>query len=354
MRVVDATNPGLHIESDAKITAQLAKFEAGEIAEQISEGNRLNIFKTMAGRYSYNFVAEPAQARPRILLVETYRLSSFLGQYGAGWTIKTFSLLPGEKTKIGVKTYRKTETDEKSASSILDSYTEESAEEFESTVSDEQSSTDNQESSDNYYADAEASANWGWGSASVSGGVSGSTNSSREGFAKNVSSATEKHAASSSAKRVVQIDTSYEVSEETGEETSIERELENINVGRTLNFVFRQMNQEFITLTHLVDIKVAFFNGFAESRIEVPLSELDTLLEEVLRSATQVRQVKPILSAHCKVSRTTRTPPKISSMKLNLRNVTTEPCLIGGSSGILFLTTVTRPREPRCLCQGLS
>lgn len=40
-----------------------------------------------------------ARARTgRLLLVETYRLSSFPTRYGAGRTIKTFSLLPGERT----------------------------------------------------------------------------------------------------------------------------------------------------------------------------------------------------------------------------------------------------------------
>ena len=42
---------------------------------------------------------------------------------------------------------------------------------------------------------------------------------------------------------------------------AIEREIENINLSRTLNFVFRQMNQKFVTMLHLTDVRVAFFNG---------------------------------------------------------------------------------------------
>lgn len=42
------------------------------------------------------------------------------------------------------------------------------------------------------------------------------------------------------------------------------------------------MNQEFISLLHLVDVRVAFFNGFAESKREVPLPELDSLIDEVI------------------------------------------------------------------------
>ena len=78
----------------------------------------------MYGPLSYNYIDDPVTVTPRVYLVETYRLSSFLGVYGAGKTIKTFSLFPGEKTKISVKTYAKRETDAKDASSILDSFTQ--------------------------------------------------------------------------------------------------------------------------------------------------------------------------------------------------------------------------------------
>ncbi|HEU4594717.1 MAG TPA: Ig-like domain-containing protein [Pyrinomonadaceae bacterium] len=226
----------------------------------------------------------------RLILVESYRLSSYLGGYGAGRTIKTFSLLPGEKTKISIKTYTKTEADAKSASSILDSFTQESSDDFESSMGKEQSNKKNYDESFNYKVDATASASWGWGSASVSGGVSGGTNSAREEFAKNIANATQKHAARASAKRDVQINTSYEVKESTGEETSVERVIENINVSRTLNFVFRQMNQEFITILHLVDVRVGYFKvvqvqGQTEPQYtykEVTLPELDALLEEAI------------------------------------------------------------------------
>ncbi|MFD2614801.1 Ig-like domain-containing protein [Paenibacillus gansuensis] len=54
----------------------------------------------------------------RIILVESYRLSSYLANYGAGRTIKTFSLLPGEKSKISVRSYSQDEKTMKSAATI--------------------------------------------------------------------------------------------------------------------------------------------------------------------------------------------------------------------------------------------
>jgi|SRR5215204_3686968 len=224
----------------------------------------------------------------RLLLVESYRLSSYLGAYGAGRTIKTFSLLPGEKTKISVKSFRRSATDKKDTSTILDSFTQEASDDFEKSTAAEQSYKQNYDESFKYTVRGEAEASWGWGSAKISAEASGSTNAAREEFAKNITNATQKHASKASAKRDVQVNTSYEVKTEEGEETSIERELENINVSRTLNFVFRQMNQEHISILHLVDVRVGYvridivddqpITTFREATIP----QLDSLLNEVI------------------------------------------------------------------------
>lgn len=273
------------VEANVPVSKGLAGLTPEHVTAVQQQGKLPTVYRNLYGTYDVAFVPQPVEAKPRIVLVETYRLSSYLGKYGAGRTIKTFSLFPGEKATISVKTYKKTETEEQSASSILDSFTETSATEFENSVAAEQSSQEEYQKSRNYSVEAEVHASWGWGGASVSGSYAGASQSSREEFAKNVSSATSKHAATASAKRDVQIETSYQVKQEEGEETSIAREFQNINVSRTLNFVFRQMNQEFITILHLVDVRVAFFNGFPEQTREVALSQLDSLLEEFVVEA---------------------------------------------------------------------
>ena len=298
LRFVGTPNPGLEPVVGVEIGKRLARLDSEEVAAQLRAAKRLNIYRSLYGTLTYNYVPEPPDPDPRLYLVETYRLSSFLGSYGAGRVIKTFTLHPGEKTKISVKTFTRRETDSKSASSILDSFTEESADDFESSVQEEQSDKSSYQKTFEYHAEAEASASWGWGSAKVSGGVKGGTSRAREEFSKNVSSATEKHATKASAKRDVQVNTSYEVKEETGEEVSIERELENINLSRTLNLVFRQMNQQFVTVLHLVDMRVAFFNGYAESRRERPVSQVDDLIDEVVvNNAARRQEVKDAIIA---------------------------------------------------------
>ena len=233
----------------------------------------------------------PTAPDPHLYLVESLRLTSFLGDYGAGRIVKTFSLLPGEKTKISVRSFLQKESTRKSASSILDSLTQESASDLETSVTAEQSDQSSFEYMSSYYVDGEASAKWGWGSADLKAGTKGSTNASRQETVKNFASAAQKHTARASAKRDVEVNTSYEESVKTEEETAIERTIENINLSRTLNFVFRQMNQKFVTLLHLTDVRVAFFNGDPSSRREVPLSRLDELLDAVVKPAKRA-QVK--------------------------------------------------------------
>lgn len=269
---------------DIQISKELQRISpSGDVFYQLKQGLLLNVYTDMYGVVTCNWVPIPMVNKQRILLVERHRLSSFLGSYGAGRTIKTFTLLPGEKTRISIKTYSRKEQDIKNASSILDSFDQTSTQDFEKSVQAEQSDKRSASENMSYYVDAEANFNWGWGSAGVKAGVKGGTNSSREEFAKNLSNATQKHASKASAKRDVQVNTSSEVKEQQGEETEIVREIQNINVSRTLNFVFRQMNQEYITILHLADVRLAYWNGDPADKQEFTLPQLETMLERYVK-----------------------------------------------------------------------
>lgn len=271
---------------EASGTPNSTPINVDKLTNAIGSGIRQYVYRLIDGTISARRAPpQRPDAEPRIYLVETYRLTTNLGDYGAGRVVKTFSLLPGEETKISVRTFRRSETLRKESSSILDSVTSESARDFQNSVESEQSDKASYEKTFEYHAEAEAKASWGWGSAKVSGGVKGSSNAAREEFSKNLSRATEQHSAKASSKREVEINTSTETTETTEEEQSIEREIRNINVGSALNFVFRQMNQEFFSLLHLIDVRVAFFNGYTQSRKEVPLYDLQSLLDEFVKPA---------------------------------------------------------------------
>lgn len=250
-------------------------------------------------------VPAPTTLVPRLMLVERYRISTYLGDYGAGRTLKTFSLLPGEHTTISVETFQKSTEEREQASSIFDSFTETAASEFESHVETEQWDKESYAESfgwdvnSSFSSEAKAGINLGivnvGGSAgfSISGGMEGATEAAHEEFSKTVTSALSKHANESSTRRDVQVNTSYEATTEESETRSVVRDIENINLSRTLNFVFRQMNQEFHTVVHLVDVRVAYTNGAVRTSYagdsvsglnyrEVPLWQLDDLLADVV------------------------------------------------------------------------
>jgi len=148
-------------------------------------------------------------------------------------------------------------------------------------LSEEQSSTSASGQNTDYHAEISGGASCAWGHVEASAGVSGGTNSSREEFGKSVSSATSKHAAKASNNRNVEIKNATESRTEMEKQSEVVREIENINIGRTLNFVFRQMNQEYITLLHLVDVRLGYTDGIDPVR-EVPLYEMDNLLKDVI------------------------------------------------------------------------
>jgi hypothetical protein len=195
----------------------------------------------------------------QLLLIEKIAISSFLGSFGASRVVKTFTLLPGEQTQISVDSYTKDESTAKSARSILDSTASECAADFEDTIN-----TDNDTKASNTDAtsasiSADVGGSWGFAHADIKGMYSDQTNASRENTAKIVKNALAKHTSKASSNRSVNVNTDFSVTTSTGNTTDTSRTLKNINVSRVLNFVFRQMTQEHVVLTHLVDATLGYY-----------------------------------------------------------------------------------------------
>jgi hypothetical protein len=280
--------------SPAPVARYIPKMPVDAIAQELARGKMLNLRRNLFG----TLVAEtidppPAQPVPRLMIVERYRLSSFLGQYGAGRTLNTFTLLPGEKTSITIKSYTKTTTEAEQASSILDSFSDSSADDFEKSLESEQSDRSKQDSATSFEASMEGQYGVSFAThVSAKAGFKTSSASSREQFSRSVANATSKHSQTASAKRDVKVDTTNKQTSEAGSEQVVVREIANINVGRTLNFVFRQMLQEFITVIHLVDLKIAYWDGVPQNKREVPLHQLDELLEEFAQDAAAAKKLR--------------------------------------------------------------
>lgn len=286
------TEPG---GSGPEATSDVA-FSSGAIPTVIAglaeKGFTLSLGKNWAGNSFFIKVPINPKPIPRLFIVERYGISTFLGEYGVGRTVKTFTLLPGETTTISLRTWQSTSESIKASSSIIDSHENSARTRFAEQVLAETTDKATEESTTDWSAQAEAKASWGWGSANVSGGASGEYHSGREQFCRQLSEATTEHASDASSKRELSVTSTSERTTEAGSETLVERTITNLNRRRVLNFVFRELNQRYITKFHLKEVRVAFCNGQGKCWREVPLSGLRPFLKQyvVPRKVNDVAQ----------------------------------------------------------------
>ena len=100
----------------------------------------------------------------------------------------------------------------------------------------------------------------------------------REEFNKSLVNSMYSHANSKNSKREVTVNTSQRYFAKDEEENTVTRVIKNVNISRTLNFAFRQLNQEYIALTSLTDLQFAFHNGYVWE--VVPISKVQSLLDK--------------------------------------------------------------------------
>lgn len=258
-------------------------------AARIASGQMLLLKRTFSGRLSEIYVTPPTKAMPQVCLLLRYGLSTFLGEYGAGRVVGTFSLLPGESTTIAIKTYKTATTSTTVTSSTLESYSTEAATELETIISQENTSSQSYDASAAFSMETEAGMSVPIEavklSASTTTSFSTAFSMALDYTSRNTLNSTSSQAQSASSKREVSVNSTTSSTATSGEEQTITRNITNINVGRTLNFVFRQMNQEFYTLMHLTDVQIGFFNGDERQTKRVPLYQMDELLQEVMEPA---------------------------------------------------------------------
>ena len=254
-----------------------------KVAELLKQGNAIQAVESF-GDYSTDVVVfeRPATPEARLFIIEEYKTASFLGDYGAGETVKTFSLLPGEKTTITVKTFKEKTSTQSRAENLMDSFSENSAKDFEKILQEERQ-TQNQNASTK---STTIGANIGFKIGPFGGGGNASrTNSAtstRTANTNSLSKSLEKHTDSTNSNRQMSVNTTTNDSFKESVEESTVRELVNPNVSRVLNFVFRQLLQEYVSITYLSDVKIAFSNGHPESFVVLPIEELDEVLDRFI------------------------------------------------------------------------
>lgn len=258
---------------------------AGMPVVQVAElsKNAMPVITTnLAGHNVIQFRPKPFTVKPSITIVEHYRVNTYLGRYGAGETVKTFSLLTGEKTTISIKTYKQTVTNKKDVQNVLDSFSDESASDLENIAEQESNTHTKDTTSTDKKVSGGLSLPLPKIQVSASASYSKTTNSEREESIKTLNRALSKQTQKSVSNRKIEVNTETSSTNTESEESTVTRVLENLNKSRTLNFVFRQLNQELITVTYLDDVTFVFSNGYEEKKIVTKIDGLLQMLEEVM------------------------------------------------------------------------
>lgn len=269
---------------------KIVKAEQIRNIEKISNGLCIEAQRTMTGHYMLHAVqVSPLIMRPKIAIVEKYRLENYLGNYGMGKTISSFYIHPKSKLTLTIKSWTTVTDTYEEASSIFDSLTTSASSSFENTLNTERSKSSEDKEARESYAEVKASASFfGVGSVEAKAGTKGSSSSARTEFGKDVSNTVNSHASESSSKREMQHNVTAKVQKEEGEEETIVREIENLNAGHVLNFVIRELNQEYHSTLVLKDIRLVFTLGPRLFVDEVPLYRIDEFLRKYLKNDDQL------------------------------------------------------------------
>jgi hypothetical protein len=254
-----------------------------------------------ARRVSYDVSAGGV---PRIAIVETWQISSFLGTYGLGRTLQTFTLLPGEQTTISIDTWRTDSSSMEDGSSIFDSCDVASQDRFTSALSAQSGFATQDQSgwSASVGMQTGASADlFGLvsGSLSVSAGFAASQQDARQTFSNSVASSAQDHASQVNSSRNQAVSQNSATAAQSGTSTATVRTISNTNLRRVLNFVFRELNQEYQTITALRTISLAFYNGNPGSAEIAPLSQLRDFVNTWIVADQAEAVARVILAAIC-------------------------------------------------------
>ena len=297
---------GPPIDELATVTPARVTKEATAMATMLSTGHRPLMKRNFYGTPSVSYVKEPSTVNGQLFIIQKYKTNSYLGDYGAGKTLKTFTLLPGEKTQITVRSFKHVEETRTRSENVIDSFSVHSASELENMVE----HTNNAQMA--FSTEMVEASEFGGGlSVNIEGvvelgGGGGKTNTNTTNMAMQavvgkLESALEKHVNESSQSREIEISTDVSVSSTTENETTIVREIENPNWSRVLNFVYRQLLQEYITITYLEDIALFYTNGYPESSRVGKLHEIDEFLGEIVEPADLANVRDAILTEICNI-----------------------------------------------------
>lgn len=284
----------------------LVDVKVSEVVNQVVKGRRPFLRRNLWGKPQLYFATRPVKPEPTIAIVLHNQVCSYLGNYGAGKTLKSFSLLPGEKTTISIRTYKFMEEFKRRAENVLDSFTETSSHELQKYVEEWENKNNIINSLSlslalNGGLDIGVLGNLGSVGLNFGASFSGSFNGNIGTQMGTFNSAFDTHVTQSTNSRDIEVNTEVSSKQITENEETVVRQVENINHSRVLNFIFRQLVQEYFTITYLNDVSIVYSNGYPESKIVVKLADIDSLLTQVLDPACVEDVRKGITKLLCSI-----------------------------------------------------
>jgi len=331
---------------EAKKGAHISDISIAEILNQVNKGKRPILKRNFYGKPVFTFFPRPVVIRPQLTLVFHYKVCSYLGYSGAGKVVKTMSLLPGEKVTLTVKNFNSDTETRMRSENVLDSFSEYSANDLQTTVENETGLETTTANSSNHSSEIGGGLQVGVNLGVANLGLSGGGGVSNQSTVANtsaahvaaISSALSSHVQQSTYNREINVNTESSSTSINETEDSSVRVIENINMSRVLNFIFKQVNQEYLTLTYLDDVSIVYSNGYPESQKVAKLSDIDTLLKSVIKDDEIENIRKLIFASLCSIY--DYQGVKTSFIEKVEEEIT--DCIGGG--GVLFTNSFIRKR----------
>lgn len=257
------------------------------------------ITSNLYGVLHIEWLKEPKMPNPTLYMVNHLKVCTYAGNYGAGKTVHTHSLYPLEKTTATIRTYTKIEKIKSRAENVLDSFSESSADSLEKIIEKESTRVKNDTKTHEFawkvgakfgitfpveLVDVEIGADGNIGAKNT---VSNSLTKT----VRNLTHSIDKHSSESASSRKVEVNTTTTESVLTENEATTTRIIENINKTCTLNFVFRQLHQEYMSLTYLNEVTFMFTNGYPETLATSEIENLLGLLIQICNTETQAKEI---------------------------------------------------------------
>ncbi|EOD80835.1 hypothetical protein D515_04814 [Grimontia indica] len=288
------------------------KYGMAQVQNMLENGYVIDSYVGISGIPNYDLYLPNLTSVPTIRLVEKITVRNYLGDYGAGRVVDSFSLLPGEEVELSIRSFEQTKTNRSETQSILDAHSSDTQSELTESLDRESKTEFSEDTQDKWRLEGRTDYRMktsakvdipvvGSGGGenelkiSVSGGYETQTNTHRANTQKTAESALKKHIDKVNAKREVNVQVDRSSSHTEENEFSEKRTIRNINVSRTLNFVARQMNQEYLSTFALTGAYLEVDYGTPASIKRYELYELDALFEDCIADRDYREDVTKVL-----------------------------------------------------------